>query len=182
MAVIAAGASWLAADHFFPALLSASVTMEAEGRQAGPLSDEAAAAWRAWHSEYLQGDSFHTVLAKRMEERRMAAWAVPATLAARLQRDVRIDSSEPDSITIALAGTERDETTAVLDILATTLQAESARHWRGHADGAWAVVKGQREEGGGVHEEPARRRSEQAGEAVPEGRGPATGVIAVARR
>ena len=134
-------ASWFAADHYFPAVVSASVTFEAKGKHPGALEPEEAERWRDWHLEYIASDPFRTTLAQRCTERRIDALDSVGAVHTRLERDMTIDASQPQAITVTLAGVDSDEVVSTLDVLATTLMTESTKRLRHRTDGTWAVAK-----------------------------------------
>ena len=148
LGVIAAGASWFAAGRIAPAVVSASVRLEAKDRSPGELSEEAAERWRSWHAQLLHDQGFRQTLAKRMKERRLDAYADPDTLSRRLDGDLALDTDGPESIVLTLAGTDAGEVEYFLDILATTVAAESTRQIRRRTGEAWAVVDGERKVNG----------------------------------
>ncbi len=144
LALLSAGVSWVAADHYFPAVVSASVTLEPKSRQRGELPEEAAARWRSWHADLIEDDSFRQVLAKRMEERRIDEYAEVASLTERLDSDLTIDTGDTHSMTLTMAGTDPDEVAYMLDTLVATVTKESTRQLRKRTDNAWAVARGER--------------------------------------
>jgi predicted nucleic acid-binding Zn-ribbon protein len=147
-AVISAGVGWLAAGHFFPATVAATATLEAKNRFSGPVSDEEAEKWRQWHTGLLVDSNFHETVARRMQERRLDAYGTAPAVARRLASDLTRDSVEPTSLTLTLAGDDRDETMAFLDILVATIVSESDRQLRKRSGNAWAAVRGERQEQG----------------------------------
>ncbi len=144
----AAIASGLAANHFFPAKVAASVDVEAEARSGLPFSDEDAAKWQTWHSALLIDKNFHRTLAKRLADRRLDRYKDPVALAQRLRDDLTVDAAQPGVMTLTLAGTDRGEITAILDTLATTFARESSRQAGKRSDGARTVVRGERKVAG----------------------------------
>ncbi|MCH8165426.1 MAG: hypothetical protein IH889_07445 [Planctomycetes bacterium] len=147
LAVVAI-ASGLAANHFFPAMVAASVDVEAEARSGLPFSDEDAAKWQTWHSALLIDKNFHRTLAKRLADRRLDRYKDPVALAQRLRDDLTVDAAQPGVMTLTLAGTDRGEITAILDTLATTFARESSRQAGKRSDGARTVVRGEHKEAG----------------------------------
>jgi len=145
---IAAIASGLAANHFFPAIVAASVDVEAEPRSGLPFSEEDAEKWQTWHSALLIDKNFHRTLAKRLADRRLDRYKDPIALARRLRDDLTVDAAQPGVMTLTLAGTDRGEITAILDTLATTFVRESSRQAGKRSDGARTVVRGERKEAG----------------------------------
>ena len=142
MAAASAGIGWLLTDHYLPAVVSASVRFEANARGTGALPDEDAREWGQWHTAILSDETFLGRLAKRMDERRMQAYASVPALRERLASDLTVDAAEPEVLTLVLAGTRPQEVTAVLDILATTLELESSRLRRKRTQRSWAELKG----------------------------------------
>jgi hypothetical protein len=85
-----------------------------------------------------------------MEERRLDHYGDLTVLDQRLADDLTIDTTEPETLTLTLAGTSAKEATAFLDVLATTIATESTRQMRNRGGDAWAVVDGERTENGQV--------------------------------
>jgi len=148
IAVIAAGIGWVAAGRFMPPTRSASVVIKAKSRARAPMSPEQKANWQVWHTSVLSDDAFHAVLAKRLDERRLDAYALPSVIGDRLARDLAIDANEPDRLVLTLAGSDTAVLTAILDIVATTVASESSRQIGKRTDATFAVVLGERKEGG----------------------------------
>ncbi|UCD74244.1 MAG: hypothetical protein JSV91_10685 [Phycisphaerales bacterium] len=140
--------SWFVTDHYFPATISASVTLEAESRTHQPLKEEDLEKWRIWHTQVLSDESFREALAQRMAERQLGQYGSTGAIGVRLDNDLTAYSGEPGSLTLTLAGKNKTETAAVLDIIATTLMQESKRQTARRSDGARAVILGARKEHG----------------------------------
>lgn len=147
LAAVIALVSWFAADHFFPARVSASVTMEAKARAGGRVSSDEAQAWADWHTNMAGESEFRKVIASRMEERRLENLADPAALGRRLDEDFTIDNRQPGVVTLTLAGRDRDKVCAELDIIATTLATESNRRQAAAQSTPSTNVLGERREG-----------------------------------
>ena len=149
LAIVMAGASWLGADHFVPATVSASITFQAKTSSGQPLSSEEAEAWKVWHTELLSDTGFTNTLVQRLADRRLDRFADPEVLRQHLQADLTIDAAQDGLMTVSLAGTDRPQITALLDTLATTLVSESSRRMSKQG-GPHAVVKGGSSKGGRV--------------------------------
>jgi len=150
-ALICAGGSWLLADYLFPARIAASVVLEARTTAHGPLSDEAAERWRTWHRGLFTDPAFMQVLSKRLAERRLDRFASLPNISQTLNDDLTIDASQKGAIILTLAGSDEDETSSLLDVVAATAAAESTRRLGNRNDSAWAALTGERNEGGRVH-------------------------------
>ena len=150
VALLCAGASWLAAGSIAPAQISASVSIEARNNQRDPLPAEQAAAWRDWHIQTLQDPMFHQTVAKRMAERRIEHLTTGSALAQRINGNLSIDDAQAGALALTLTGTNEEETTAALDVLAGTLAMESNRQSDQRGDNSPAVISGERREGGRV--------------------------------
>lgn len=148
VAILCAGAAWLIAGSIAPAEISASVALEARNNQRDPMPAEQAAAWRDWHIQVLQDPIFHQTVSKRMIERRIEHLTTPGALAQRLNGNLSIDAAQNGAITLTLTGTDGDETSTVLDVLASTLAMESNRQSDNRGDTSPAQVVGERREGG----------------------------------
>ena len=142
--------SWLLAGRYFPPKLTASVVLEAKPESRLDFSLEQAANWSAWHAEMLTDRNFARTLAKRMDERRLPEWSDPKVLAERLVEDVTIDSTELGRVTLTAAGFGKVQLRQWLDIVATTMAAESNRQIGKRSDDARALVLGERHEGGRI--------------------------------
>ncbi|MCA9290735.1 MAG: hypothetical protein KDA25_06380 [Phycisphaerales bacterium] len=149
MAAVFAAGSWFAADRFFPAERSASVSVKAKTKSELSLSDEEIAAWQQLNRELVYSEPFQKTLAKRMADRQLVDFASPAAVGA-LVRDRLTVSEDGDDLVIVLAGTKPDTTIAVLDTIATTIAAEASRQATTHRARARTVVVGEREEGGRI--------------------------------
>lgn len=150
LAMVCAAAGWMIADQMAPAMVSASVVIEAKNDSRTALTPEQAEGWQAWHVAMLRDDEFTQQLAKRMAERRMDTYADAAVLSQRLQRDMTVDASANARLIVSLAGTDREEILQLLDILTAALTAESSRQMANRSDQAWAVAAHERKEAGRV--------------------------------
>lgn len=153
MFVIAASAAatWFGVDHFFPAVRSASVVLEARHRTGSPmLTDEQKQEWTNWHAEIVRDPGFQQTLAKRMAERQMTVWARPEAIVSRLAQDFAVDSSQNGMVIYSMSGTDPDAMTAFLDILAHTVVTESTRQGGRRIDGAVTTATGERKVEGRV--------------------------------
>lgn len=150
LAVLCAGTSWLAADHFFPARLAASVVIQAKTTTGQTMTDEQAQQWRAWHTGLFSDPAFIQTLSKRLGERRIDQYADAGNLSARLGKDLTIDSSQKNSLILTLAGTDEDEVETLLDVITATVVTESGHKLGNRNDAAWAVAPGERTEQGRV--------------------------------
>lgn len=144
MAGILAAGSWFATDHFFPATISASVTIEAKDRPGFPMDDQQLSAWQIWHTGKLQDAAFHKTLADRFDSRGLAALGNAEAVQQRLTNDMKFDSSRDGELVLTLAGTNSDEITSVLDTVAITLVSEARREAGKRTDGGSTVLLGER--------------------------------------
>lgn len=150
LSVISGVASWFAADMFFPAPVTASVTFAPQPANPTTFTADDAANWQRWHAEYVLSSDFQSALAKRCADRRLEPYGNESELAARLSKDLDIDLSEPKRLTASLHGDNRDQTQHLLDTLAGTLSLESARQMDRRADNAKAMPTDERKEAGRV--------------------------------
>ncbi|MEM7227349.1 MAG: hypothetical protein AAF432_00895 [Planctomycetota bacterium] len=141
IASVCAGSSWLAADQFKPATIRASVNLEAKQQVSGPLTDEQAAAWTTWHAELLQHSQFQSVVTRRMKERQLNDYADGTKLKARLDGALGIDTTRSGELLLTLSGTDQDETTAVLDVIAAALVTESKEQLSARSGTSTAVIR-----------------------------------------
>ncbi|MBT8485084.1 MAG: hypothetical protein HKO59_03220 [Phycisphaerales bacterium] len=146
--MVSAAVAWYVANEVAPTTVSASVTLKAKSNQRGALSDEAARKWQAWHVAVLRDKNFQNTLASRMQERRFDGASSLALLRERLDEDLGVDTTEPHLITLTMTGQDEGEMRLFLDILATTVAAESRRQLKKRTDTAWAIVQGERREDG----------------------------------
>jgi hypothetical protein len=150
LALLCAAASWLAADNIAPAKISASVVLEGRTHSNAALTPEQAQAWHTWNNDVLLDAGFHQTLAKRMAERRLDQYADAGKLARRLRDDLTIDSQRDGLMILTLAGIDEDEVTSVLDVVATTLVADSTRQAARRADNVRTVATGERRDHGRI--------------------------------
>jgi uncharacterized small protein (DUF1192 family) len=148
LAVICAGTSWLIAGQVFPPVVAASAVLEARNTSRSPLTEEEANQWKVWHQGLFSDATFMQTLSKRLAERRIDAYAQPATISKRLSDNLTVDASQKGAMILTLAGENEDETAALLDVVAATVAAESFRTHGNRHDGAWATLSGERNEGG----------------------------------
>ncbi len=139
-----AGASWMIASHYSPAVISASVDLVAKTPARRSLSAEDSANWQKWHAGMINDPRFHLTLAKRMAERRLDKYDDPEAFSRWLSDDLTVDASHHGRITLTLAGTSKHEVTQFLDILAITLASVSNRQVGNRSDGASAELQGER--------------------------------------
>ncbi len=145
VAVVWAGVSLLAANHFVPATISAAVEIEAKSRFGGPIAEADAAGWEKWLRGILTKKGFHKILAQRLAAQRLDEYEDPTVIGDRLQNDLKVDSIRSGLVTLTLAGKDPDEVTAILDVVATTVSRESTRQAGRRSDGARALVRGERQ-------------------------------------
>jgi hypothetical protein len=150
LAIVVGILSWFMAGRIFPATIAASVKVEATTRTGVPVSEEEKADWQQVHSAMLTDEAFQKTVAKRLADQRFDDYKDPDELTERLDEDLTVDSPELGAITLTLAGTNPDETAAVLDTLATTLATWSSQQAGKRGDGAVAHVRGERREAGKV--------------------------------
>jgi chromosome segregation ATPase len=170
IAVIAAAGSWVATNHYFPAVISASATLEAERDGKDELTTEEARAWQEWHTDLITDQEFLKTLAKRMRERRIEAYGDPQVIQNRLVSDLTIDAAEPGELTLTLAGTHPERLTAFLDVLVSTVELESSRQIRSRPGTVRAEVQEQIGDDGQFHASlvnPAPIKDERLGLAAP---------------
>jgi hypothetical protein len=142
IAAVCAVGSALAANRFFPATIAASVEVGVRTRSAQPLQPDAATEWARWHTELLGRQTFHAVVARRMAERRLHGYDDPRSVGRVIKERLRVSVEKPGVMTLTLAGTDMDEVTAVLGVIASTLATESLSAAEMRPDGASAVVRG----------------------------------------
>ena len=66
----------------------------------------------------------------------------------RLSGSLALDRGHPRELTLTLNGTDRQETTDMLDVLVSTMLIESSQQVGKRTDGAWAVASNERKDGG----------------------------------
>lgn len=151
---VSAAATWLIVNQMFPAVVSASVVIEAHNRPATPeLTPEQVQDWTDWHAGVVTDASFQQTLAKRMAERQLEQWSSPQAVAARLSKakGFAVDADQPGLVMYTMAGADADEITTFLDVFAQTLVSESNRQANRRSDGANTIATGERKEEGHVH-------------------------------
>lgn len=149
-AALAAG-SWFGVDRFAPAVVTGSVVLEAQRGDGEPLTANEAEMWRLWHTQIVKDGGFAKTLARRLGERRLDQYADVTVLAARLEQDLTLDTSEPGALRLVLAGTDKREITAMLDVFAATLATASSRQMGRRPDAARAVIRGDVGDGKGSY-------------------------------
>lgn len=150
LAIVAMIVSGLAANKLFPAVVSASVNLEAKKPSGGVVTDEDVVKWEQWHRAMLKENDLHQKIAKRLEDQRIDEYATPEAVAERLEKDLSIDSPRTGVLTLTLAGTDRGDLGTILDTVATTLALESSHSIGKRSDGSIAVVRGERQESGRI--------------------------------
>ncbi|MCH8824404.1 MAG: hypothetical protein IH984_12965 [Planctomycetes bacterium] len=148
--VIIAGASWLAANHYFPATVSASVSFKAGSQSNAALTSEQKQLWQDWHTNMLTDAEFTSMLSNRLAARRLDQYADVNTLRVYLAENLAVDLLQPDAITLTLAGTDKNELAALLDTLATTFISQSDESLRDNYDGLKTLAVGARRQGNQV--------------------------------
>lgn len=148
LAVVAIGSA-LAANHFFPATVAASINVQAKTETGLPIKDADADKWKTWHTAFLAEDDFLKTVAKRLGDQRIEEYADEHTLAKRLKADLTFDSPKPGELVITLAGTDARQTLEILDVIGSSLAVESSRQAGKRSDGAVAVVRGETRDSNG---------------------------------
>lgn len=148
LVIVAGVGSWFAADVFFPAPVTATVSFTPQSENPREFDAQDAANWQKWHAEYILSREFQEALARRCRDRNLEPYGDVNVLSARLSNDLNLDLSEPRTLTASLDGYDAGDTQLLLDMLASTLSLESSRHMGKRADDAKAVPVGERKEGG----------------------------------
>jgi hypothetical protein len=144
LTAIGVAASWMAANRFLPATVTASVDLDAQGPRGERVEGEAAVTWESWHRETLADAAFHGKVATRLVDLQMDGLTDVKKLGTRIHEDLTIDSPRPGALRLTLAGTNPDTLTTLLDTVATTLTRESSQSVNTRPDGAVAVIPGAR--------------------------------------
>ena len=142
--------SWVSANVLFRPTQAAIVTLEATPGNSDPVTETSLAQWQQSTVELLGDTRFHAQIAKRLSDRRLDDYQSPEAVTARLKASMSIDQTEPDRVTVSLAGSDPDETLAVLDVVASTLAAESKFQARRRGDHLRTSAVDERKEGGVV--------------------------------
>jgi hypothetical protein len=140
--------AWFATNHFFPATVSATVSMEAQTRGGVELDEAQADSWIAWHQNLINSESFDNAVGKRMAERRIDDYKTGPAVHKRLNDKLNFERTGMESFNLTLDGRDRDELTSVLDVVGLTLAAESTRQMGKRNDRARAVLENERQESG----------------------------------
>jgi hypothetical protein len=143
-----AGGAWLAANLLHPPQLAASVTLVAATETGGPIAAEELEKWVSWHAQRVEDARFLAPLARRMADLRLDRYGSAEVLESRLSQDLTIDSAEPGRLTLSLAGTDKEESLAILDLLASGLASRSKQEAGRLPKAVHSVVEGERTEGG----------------------------------
>jgi chromosome segregation ATPase len=148
IATVCAGSSWLVANHFFPATSRAALNIEAKARPDRAMTEAEAKQWTEWHTALLRHQSFRDAVSERMRERKMNDFATADAILARTDDELGIDSSRQGELLLTLTGTDREESMAVLDVIASTLVTESQEQLSARPGTATAAIRnGRRVEG-----------------------------------
>jgi len=142
LTVIVAVASWFAADHFYPAMRSVSVTLVAEPRPGIPATEDQIKQWQAWHEAVLEDDAFMRTASKRFGDRRFDELKDPFDLKKHLTHNLSTDSTRLGELTLTLAGADAEKSATTLDLLTLTVLGESRRQAGQRSDGLRTTVKG----------------------------------------
>jgi len=148
--VIIAGASWLAANHYFPATVSASVIFKAGSQSIAALTTEQKQQWQEWHTNLLTNADFTSMLSNRLAARRLDQYADVNILRIHLAENLAVDLAQADAITLTLAGTNKNELTVLLDTLASTFISESDESLKDNSAGLKTHAVGTRKQGNQV--------------------------------
>ena len=147
LVLFSAAVGWFGADRYFPAVVSASVTMEIDESFDGEIDENLDAKWKAWHTAFVESREFIDTLSKRLNERQIIAYSSPEAVRDRLLRDLGIDEVEAGEMTFTLAGSDRKTMLVFMDLFAATLARRSGKAHRG-TEMPWASVRDTREETG----------------------------------
>ncbi len=134
IACIHAAASWFMTDQFFAGERTASATIEP--RSGANLSGDRLEQWQQWHVELISDHAFLQTLARRAGERRLDDYASANALGRYLEQHLTIMPDPSGALVLTLAGTDNWQTAAVLDVLVTTIAAQSSRHAQQRGDQA----------------------------------------------
>jgi len=135
-------------EQIFPPSVVATTTFEVDAGPGRTLSAEKLESWQDWHRSLVRSESFLTELAQRCAELRMEPYGTRSTLEARLERDLSVDAAVPGHVTLALAGMGEAATLDLLDVIASTIAAESSRQRSQRLDGARTRFPDERIEAG----------------------------------
>ncbi|MCL4212121.1 MAG: hypothetical protein KJZ68_15830, partial [Phycisphaerales bacterium] len=148
MAALVGVGSWFAADQFFPAVYTASVTIQAQPRPGFPLTDEQAAQWQLWHAGQLEDDAFLRTAARRYADRQMPMLSDDASLRSHLKAHLTTDSTRDGELVLTMSGSDQPTLLTTLDTLAMTLVSESRRQAGKRPDGARTELVGEHQQDG----------------------------------
>jgi hypothetical protein len=148
IAALNALAAWVAADHVFPVDVVASATVRANSESPSDLTDEALLKWKRWHTELIYASEFQATLAERMGNLRIDALRTQQAVTGMIVRDLTVDAAQPGYLTFSLSGTDPAQTSAVLDVLVSTIAAESKRMTSIEEETVHAVALNEKQEGG----------------------------------
>ncbi|MGA1056253.1 MAG: hypothetical protein ACO3Y3_01005 [Phycisphaerales bacterium] len=136
-------AAWFAADFVWPTPGTASVDLIARGPKGQPLDPRMADGWKAWHTALFTDPLFAEEVSKRLATRGFEP-NDPASVSAMMSKDLAIDSDGPGRLRLVMSGPDRTQLPVLLDTVATTLAAESAKQASRRPDQTPAIVLGDR--------------------------------------
>lgn len=150
LAVVCGAASWIAADHFYPAVVAGNVELEAKVPPGLTIEPEALMAWSENHIALLEDERFHEAVARRMAERRVDRFRSAARVRDLIASNVTAEVPRPGAVMLTMNGAPADEVLLALDTLAVTLAAESGRQLARAASDPRPTIVGERHERGRV--------------------------------
>lgn len=133
--------SWLAADAISPPERTAHLTIEPRTNSGATVEGERLEQWQQAQLDMLADEGFHRSLARRLSDRRVIEDASENSIRTMMTERISTDTNPDGSLTLTLAGYNRRALPATLDVIATTLTAESQRLASRRGDGAWASVR-----------------------------------------
>ncbi|HZW09963.1 MAG TPA: hypothetical protein VFF69_08675 [Phycisphaerales bacterium] len=138
LTVLAAG-SWTVVNHFFPATYAATAVLAADFRGVTPASGEPEA-WQEFHQQLLGDPQLLGRVAERMGQRGFEELGAPASVKAKLDRDLSWSTPEPGKLVLELRGVGKEATARMLDVYSTTVEVEANALRQRRSDTAQTVV------------------------------------------
>lgn len=132
--------SWSAVNQTVPGLYAASAQISADGR-GRELSDPELEEWKRTIEEMLADPRFLDLLADRMRQRGLEAFATPVAVRQLLKDSLTHNSPQPGTLAFELRALGSQRASRSLDVLTTTLASEANATRERRADGAVTIIK-----------------------------------------
>ncbi|MDG2424079.1 MAG: hypothetical protein P8M22_08880 [Phycisphaerales bacterium] len=148
LVVIIAAASWVSADRVRPAVRTASVALAPQVPPGSSMDEASSNAWLEYHESQLKNKGFIREVTRRSSGRRLSPWDSHESVSRLLQKNLVMDTGEPERMVLTIAANDSDRAAAFLDILATSMVLDSQRSIASRPSGHASKVLDDRTDGG----------------------------------